>query len=226
MRYSPKVMRSIFGQMDADNANIRTIAFEKARSTLAADGVTFIGLFEAYERCRAIDEAAARATTGSDQAATTSSRPSPTKPPPPPPSPEPTASSRRNETDAGAKAKERSTDPVGGGPDFSRRADGDPHTRANGLAKTLHARRVWFFTIRSEGRRIVRDTVPPRDTVGILRILKDRIIGEGVYGPRHSMTLSFEADDILYEPFIVTGEKPGWVRQMHRLSTTGDEIIW
>jgi len=80
--------------------------------------------------------------------------------------------------------------------------------------------------MRSDGRRIVRGKQPPRDAVGVLRILKDGIIGQGAYGPRHGMTLSYETDHVLYEPFVVTGEKQEWVRQMHRLSATEQQIIW
>lgn len=219
MRHSPKVMRSIFGQMDSDNANIRSIAFEKARTTLANEGVTFTHLLEAHERCAAIDGAAARTATATTRPPPMdAARPHPA-PPPPPPNPPPGSRPAR-------PSHERVGEPAGDGPDFSGRVDGDPHTRANGLARTLHGRRIWFFTVRSEGRRIIRDKAPPRDTLGVLRILKDRIIGEGVFGSRHSMTPSFEAENVLYEPFVVTGEKPEWIRQMHRLSTTGDEILW
>jgi len=215
MRYSPRVMRSIFGQMDSDNANIRSIAFEKARDTLAAEGVTFTKLLEAHERCVALDQAAIREAEIRAAKATASA----SEPPPPPP---PRSSPREASHAASAPAP----DATASGPNFTARADGDPYTRPNGLARRLHRRRVRFFTMRSDGRRIVRGKQPPRDAVGVLRILKDGIIGQGAYGPRHGMTLSYETDHVLYEPFVVTGEKQEWVRQMHRLSATEQEIIW
>lgn len=99
-------------------------------------------------------------------------------------------------------------------------------TKKNGTALNVHKPRVRMFIREVDGLRIIRDRKPPSGTIGVMRILEDRILGHGVYGPRHRMKLSFEADGILYEPFIEEGESVAWVSQMHRVSADGDQIIY
>jgi hypothetical protein len=61
--------------------------------------------------------------------------------------------------------------------------------------------------------------------VGVLRILKDEGY-MGNSGPRRRLTMSFETDDTVYEPFEDTGSKTVWIEQMRRLSATLNPVIW
>ena len=200
MRSNPELLDRVLGQMESDDANTRGIAFETALRMLKAQGLTFRDIHASHvARTREAEEAAERKKRA-DAAARSAPRPDAQPAPSHRAPPRPT----------------RRPSPV------------QPRVLAkpNGTALHVHKPRVGLFTRRVDGLKVVRNRQPPAYTIGVLRILDDRIVGHGLFGPRHRMKLSFQSDGVLYEPFHEEGEKPEWVAQFHRLSADGDRIIY
>lgn len=117
----------------------------------------------------------------------------------------------------------RSAPPVASGapaPTISR----SEYVNPDGTARTIHKARVGFFTKTVDGKRVVRSMKPPQGAVGRLRILEDRIVERPYTGPRHVLTLSFETEHTLYEPFVDETYDEVWVDQVQRLSHTGGPL--
>jgi hypothetical protein len=186
MRSNPQLIERVLGQMEADDANTRGIAFETARRMLKSEGITFRDLHAAY--VAQIAEKAER-----DRRAASA--------------PQPTPSARRASPPRRAPRE-------------------NVLAKSDGTALYVHKPRVGMFTRRVDGLKVVRNRKPPTYAQGVLRILEDRIVGQGSFGPRHRMKLSFQTDGVLYEPFFEEGDKTDWVAQIHRLSADGDRIIY
>lgn len=227
MARSPLLIDRILGQMESNDPNTRGIAFEKARSMLAEDKVTFRDLFAAHlavesqkaaekEKASVAAKAAASAAAAAAAAKTEAD--------------ERTAQMARATANARAAASapppHKQPQRTGwGDPDLN--YDRKKHTKRNGTAKRTHKRRSWFFTRRIGDKMVVRNMPPPKGSLGVLRILSDRIVEGGHPSfPRHRFVASFETDTIIYEPFVEEGDSPGWIQQKHRLSATQAKIIW
>lgn len=98
------------------------------------------------------------------------------------------------------------------------------YVKPDGTARTVHKARVGFFTRNVDGKRVVRGMKPPNGAIGRLRILEDRIVERPYTGPRHVLTLSFETEHTLYEPFVDETYDDVWVDQAQRLSHTGGPL--
>ncbi len=86
----------------------------------------------------------------------------------------------------------------------------------------IHPRTAGRFARRYEGKPVLRRTLPPTGVQGRLRLLRDECPPtRGPFPDLRRMTMSFETQEALYEPFSIPVHDPEQIDGIRRASLTG-----
>ncbi len=87
----------------------------------------------------------------------------------------------------------------------------------------LHEPRVRIWTRSVDGKRVIKNQMPPNGIDGRIRVLRDESLYQHTSNWRR-LTLSFETADALYEPFVMERSDMDFLKLVRHKSETGTKI--
>lgn len=101
-------------------------------------------------------------------------------------------------------------------------AEADHEVSMQQESSVIHPRVAGRFARRHDGKPILRRTLPPTGIPGRLRLLRDVCPRtRGPFPDLRRMTMSFETNDALYEPFSIPVDNRHQIEGIRRASLTG-----